>query len=214
MRKHSQMLLFIFLFAFVILVGCDGEAVPANKESPAGVQPTTVIQEPQTPNQVEEPYPAPSNKLTVQEQSSSQGGEPYPEPVEEKVLDSETADIPPAVPPPTDHEFAPKPRDVSLERGKVFIEYVEILLLESFPVQVNLLLTGNLPTPCYELRAVAYAADDQNRIDVEVYSVIEPGIMCTQVVKPFEATIPLGAYTEGIFSVWVNGEEVGTIELP
>ena len=101
-----------------------------------------------------------------------------------------------------------------MERGIVYIENTEILLLESYPVQVNLLVSGNLPNPCHKLRAIAYPADDQNRIDVDVYSVFKSGEMCTQVLDPFEATIPLGAYTGGVYSVWLDGEEIGTIELP
>ena len=36
--------------------------------------------------------------------------------------------------------------------------------------------------------------------------------VCTQVLEPFEASVSLGTYTGGNYSVWVNGEKVGDIQ--
>lgn len=222
MRTIPRITLFFFLLTAVLLGSCDGGTIPLKTESPLQVQPMLTddntsaveeVEEAQATALLGEAYPEPGDEQPVQGQEPGQGQEPYPEPVEPKEPDSEPPVVPPAVPPPDDHEYAPKPGDISLERGNVYIDYTEILLLESYPVQINLLVTGNLPNPCHELRAIAYAADDQNRIDVEIYSVFESGLMCTQVLEPFDATIPLGAYALGTYSVWVNGEEVGTIEL-
>ena len=167
-------------------------------------QPAPGIEEPSSTAPAEEPYPAPDQP--VEALPTEQPGEPYPGPVEPNLQDS--------VPPPEDHEFAPKLEDAGLDRGNVFLESTEILMLESYPVQVQLLLVGNLPTPCHKLRAVVSPPDDQNRIDVEVYSVVDAEMICTQVLEPFEASIPLGAYTEGSYSVWLNGEEIGSFDLP
>jgi hypothetical protein len=73
---------------------------------------------------------------------------------------------------------------------------------------------GNLPTPCHKLRAIVSPPDDQKRIQVGVYALSDPGTMCTQVLEPFEISIPLGSFTEGVYTVWVNDESAGTFELP
>jgi hypothetical protein len=96
----------------------------------------------------------------------------------------------------------------------VFIDSNEILLLESYPVQVHMIIAGNLPTPCNELRLIVSPPDDNNRIEIEAYSVTEPNLMCTQVLEPFEARISLGNFTEGEFTVWIEGEQVGEFSLP
>ena len=36
------------------------------------------------------------------------------------------------------------------EEGPVYVDSTDILYLESFPVQVRLLVQGSLPTPCHE----------------------------------------------------------------
>jgi hypothetical protein len=38
-------------------------------------------------------------------------------------------------------------------------------------------------------------------------------VACIQALEPFEVSIPLGSYTTGSFSVWLNGERVGEIRL-
>lgn len=213
MKKLITLSTVLILGLTLLISACDGNGIPKDIEPPIEVQPTLVEGDsPLDPGM--EPYPGPSGDEPVQSQPSDEEAEPYPEPSEPKEGVPEEPDIPLAVPPSQDHEYAPKPGDATLEKGIVYIEYTEILLLESYPVQVNLLISGNLPNPCHKLRAIAYPADDQNRIDVNVYSVFKSGEMCTQVLDHFEATIPLGAYAEGTYSIWVNGEEIGTIELP
>jgi hypothetical protein len=110
--------------------------------------------------------------------------------------------------------FAPQPGDESKRRGEAFVESTDILILESFPPQFNLHLTGSLPTPCNELRMVAQPPDAQNQIQVEVYSLVEPGKVCAQVLQPFDVSLPLGSFATGSYAVLVNGEQVGKIEAP
>jgi inhibitor of cysteine peptidase len=98
-------------------------------------------------------------------------------------------------------------------RGQVDIASSEVILLESFPVQVRLNLKGALPTPCHQLRAEVSGPDDQKRIDVEVYSLVDPEEVCVQMLEPFETSINLGSFPSGTYSVWVNGEEVGDITV-
>jgi hypothetical protein len=70
-------------------------------------------------------------------------------------------------------------------------------------------LQGALPTPCNQLRVIARSPDEQNRIQVDVYSVVDPSQVCAQVLEPLDANIGLGSFPTGHYSVWVNGEMVG-----
>ncbi|GAB4485390.1 MAG: hypothetical protein OHK0031_09490 [Anaerolineales bacterium] len=108
--------------------------------------------------------------------------------------------------------YDPLPSDKDLMRGEVSLESVEILTLESNPPQYVLALRGSLPTPCHLLRIRAAAPDAENKIIVEVYALTHPKMMCVQMLKAFEAQFPLGSFSAGRYSVWVNGQSAGEIE--
>lgn len=99
------------------------------------------------------------------------------------------------------------------ERGPVYVDTAELLLMESFPVQVNLQVKGALPTPCHELKWEVEAPDSSGRIDVALYSLADPTLACIQVLEDFEAGIPLGSYAEGTYTVYLNGKLVGEVQL-
>lgn len=113
---------------------------------------------------------------------------------------------------PINSAYLPKADDGKLTRGNVFIDDSQLLVMESYPVQIALALRGSLPTPCNQLRVIANPPDEQNRIQVEVYSVIDPEQLCAQVLEPFEANIGLGSFPAGHYSVWVNGEMAGEFD--
>ncbi len=108
---------------------------------------------------------------------------------------------------------SPPEERIPAAQSNVSIEKAQILLLESFPVQVLLHLEGYKPTPCHTLQWEVSGPNAQGRIDVEIRAVIEPEALCIQVVEHFEARIPLGDYTQGAFTVLVNGEQVGAFDL-
>jgi hypothetical protein len=103
----------------------------------------------------------------------------------------------------------PIPGEDKMARGEVTINESDVLLLESYPVQVMLKLKGTLSTPCHHLRAKFSPPDAQSRIRVEVYSLYNPDEICIQMLQEFETNIPLGSYPKGSYTVWVNGEQVG-----
>lgn len=113
---------------------------------------------------------------------------------------------------PSASPFAPKPGDDQLSRGNVFINEMSLLIRESYPPQIALSLSGDLPTPCHELRAVIGEPDQENKIVVEVYTVTDPNMACTQVLKPFQEQIELGTFPTGHYSVWVNGDLAGEFD--
>ena len=108
--------------------------------------------------------------------------------------------------------FAPNPDDINLSRGNVFINESGLVIRESFPPQITLSLSGDLPTPCHELRVNVQEPDSENKINVDVYSVVDPDRVCTQVLEPFQANIDLGTFPSGHYTVWVNEEMVGEFD--
>jgi inhibitor of cysteine peptidase len=115
-------------------------------------------------------------------------------------------------PKPINSDYLPQRGDGSLTRGNVLIDNSDLLIMESYPIQVALTLQGSLPTPCNQLRVIAKPPDEQNRIQVDVYSVIDPEQLCVQVLEPFEVNIGLGSFPIGHYSVWVNGEQIGEFD--
>ena len=95
--------------------------------------------------------------------------------------------------------------------GPVYVDSSEILYLESYPVQVQLLVKGSLPTPCHEV--VSEVQDLGDSIDVLLWSISGPDMICAAVLEPFESVIPLGSFEIADLPVYLNGEEVGRIEI-
>ena len=110
---------------------------------------------------------------------------------------------------PETNPYATKPEDERLTRGEVFVEESGLLIRESFPPQVSVGFSGNLPTPCHDLRATIQRPDTENKIVLDVYTVYDPDMICTQVLKPFQATIPLEVFPTGHYTVWMNDQMVG-----
>jgi hypothetical protein len=106
----------------------------------------------------------------------------------------------------------PEPGDPKFTRGNIFIEDSGLMIRESYPPQISLNLSGNLPTPCHQFRADVSAPDVDNKINVDVYTVVDPNMMCIQVLKAFTESVSLGTFLPGHYSVWVNGESVGEFD--
>ena len=111
-----------------------------------------------------------------------------------------------------DMPFSPNPGDTKFERGNVFISESGILIRESYPVQIALVLSGELPTPCHQLRVNINPPNAENKIQVEAYTVFNPTMNCIQVLKPFQENVELGTFPSGHYTVWVNGNQVGEFD--
>ncbi|HEY2981554.1 MAG TPA: hypothetical protein VGJ22_10260 [Anaerolineales bacterium] len=108
--------------------------------------------------------------------------------------------------------YAPRPGDANLERAEVFLDSTEVVAMESYPVQFAVVLKGHLPTPCHQLRVVYHEPDSQNRLKLEVYSVVDPTAACMQVLQPFDQNVYLGTFATGDYTVWVNEQQVAEFE--
>lgn len=127
---------------------------------------------------------------------------PVTSPLQNASTPMETPDMP----------FAPQPDDANLSRGEVFINEASLLIRESFPPQIVLTLNGALPTPCHNLRVAIPEPDAENKINVDVYSVVDPNQVCIQVLEPFQENIELGTFPSGHYTVWVNGGLIGEFD--
>jgi hypothetical protein len=99
-------------------------------------------------------------------------------------------------------------------RGNVFIDRTNLLTMESFPLQFMLEIAGNLPDPCHELRVQVNEPDAENRIFVEVFSVVDPDTMCIQVLQPFQEYVNLGSFPDGEYTLFLNGDEIAKFSTP
>jgi hypothetical protein len=113
---------------------------------------------------------------------------------------------------PIQSAYSPKPEDATLIRSEVYIDSNDLLILESFPLQFMLNIKGNLPTPCNALRIFVNPPDAENKIYVDVYSVINPDKVCVQVLSPFEVNVSLGSFPTGKYILFVNGNQVAEFD--
>jgi hypothetical protein len=93
-------------------------------------------------------------------------------------------------------------------RLRLEVEQVEMLELESYPVQLMLHVEGWLPNPC---TAPEWEVTDPvaGEIAVALFAVSDGSEACIQVLVPFEANIPLGAQPTGRYRILFNGEVLG-----
>jgi hypothetical protein len=123
---------------------------------------------------------------------------------------------PSATPTPSfpSNAYAPQPGDDKLQRDQVSLDlpYSEVVLIGSMPVQASLKLKGSLSDPCHQLRIVGTRDDIKKQINLEAYSLFTPGKACITVIKPFSASVPLGDYAGGHYTVYVNGQLVGDFD--
>jgi hypothetical protein len=92
---------------------------------------------------------------------------------------------------PTQGAEENEPPNAGVKRGKVYIEEAQLLVMESYPVQISLHLKGELPTPCNKLQVDIADPDTERKIYVDVYSLFDPEVICVQMTKPFEESFPI-----------------------
>ena len=96
--------------------------------------------------------------------------------------------------------------------GLATVEEIDILTLESFPVQIFVIASGYLPDPCTEIYQISQEREG-NAFFITIETYRSPGF-CIQVLAPFEEVIPLKVYglPAGTYTVEVNGVQ-GSFDL-
>jgi inhibitor of cysteine peptidase len=92
--------------------------------------------------------------------------------------------------------------------GLLHVDSIDILTLESFPVQITAQVKGLLPDGCTRVEAV-HQTRDGNRIDVTI-TTVRTGEVCTQIVVLATENVRLeGSFPPGDYVVRINGVEKG-----
>lgn len=93
--------------------------------------------------------------------------------------------------------------------GQAQVDSVDILIKESFPVQVDVLVKGNLPDGCTEIGdAKQQLVGKTFNINLETRKLKDADVMCTQALVPYTETIALEnvvGISAGVYTVDVNG---------
>jgi hypothetical protein len=108
--------------------------------------------------------------------------------------------------------YSPQAGDEQLMRANAYLDSSQINIMESYPIQIGLSLQGSLPTPCHLLRVDISQPDAKKRIQIDVYSIVDPDKICVQMLQAFDANISLGSFPTGHYSIWVNTEQVGEFD--
>jgi hypothetical protein len=110
------------------------------------------------------------------------------------------------------NQYLPQPSDLNLKREDAYVDSSQLLIMESMPLQFSINLKGNLPNPCYRLRISPAQPDAENKINVEVYSLVDPELICVQTTKPYDVNFPLGSYPTGHYFLLVNGVQIAEFD--
>jgi hypothetical protein len=94
--------------------------------------------------------------------------------------------------------------------GEVFVSATNLLIAESFPIQVSLQVEGEKPTPCHEIFWTS--EDSGDAIEITMISQTVPDQACAQVIEPFIISVPLGSWADESRDVILNGELVGSFD--
>lgn len=113
--------------------------------------------------------------------------------------------------PPSDTE-APAAKD-ELLLGEAPVEAVDVVIQESFPVQVSAVVRGYLPDACTEISRVA-ADQVGETFNITVATARPKDTACAEVIQSFEETVPLDVLglAAGVYTVDANGV-TATFEL-
>lgn len=105
------------------------------------------------------------------------------------------------VPTPTE-----EPTSAETVFGEANIDSVQVLLLESFPVQVNVSARGELPNGCTTIDQISTEMED-TEFKVTITTARPGDAECTEALVPFQETIPLDVLglDAGRYTVDVNG---------
>lgn len=117
---------------------------------------------------------------------------------------------------PTPKAGGDTPPDQPATPGELYVESVDILIMESFPVQISVLVKGQLPNVCTEIDQIRQGDDlENNAFWIEITTVSSTDDACIEILAPFEESIPLDVYglPAGTYTVTVNDVMTATFTL-
>ena len=107
---------------------------------------------------------------------------------------------------PTPQATEPAVDAGTVEVGLAVVDSIDILIMESMPVQVSVVARGNLPDGCTSIGQAT--AEREDKTFVVTLTTSRPlDAMCTQALVPYEQAVPLEVIglPAGVYTVTVNG---------
>jgi hypothetical protein len=98
------------------------------------------------------------------------------------------------------------PIEGAVTYAEAVVESIQILMLESFPLQVHVAVQGSLPDSCARIYEITQDRDG-NTFNVLIMTISPIDQECTDAEVPFQENIPLDVYglPAGTYTVNVNG---------
>jgi inhibitor of cysteine peptidase len=93
--------------------------------------------------------------------------------------------------------------------GSLYLDEIDLIILESFPVQVRAQLRGQLADGCTDIESIKVVKDEDAKVfTVHFHTYRDPELMCTQALVPFEETVDLDVrgLPAGTYTVRAEGE--------
>lgn len=99
------------------------------------------------------------------------------------------------------------------QESTVYVDSIDILTRESFPVQMSATVKGNLPDPCTTITS-ASSQRDGNTFKINIVTNRPADAVCVQMLSPFEqsVTLDVAGLKAGTYTV-VAGDVSKTFEL-
>lgn len=110
----------------------------------------------------------------------------------------------------------PISKDLEGLQQNVYVDEIQILIMESFPVQVRVNVMGNLPDGCTTIVGSKAEMINNSTFELSIFTERPADMMCTMALVPFEESInfeveglPAGTYTVKGFGL----EETFTLDV-
>lgn len=207
----QKMTLSLLAAALLVLSGCQAAGMPMTPPLAATLTPlpsTTAEPLPtQAPSSTPEAYPVATLPAAYPVETTTPA-QPDAYPVETTAPGQPAAGAPWTA-------YPPAPGDDALERGAFFADAVIVMPSPTSAGQFDLYVEGSLPTPCNLPRAVIQPPDAQNRILVELYSLVNPEEICIQVIAPYNGQVgSLVDLAPGTYTVVMENTPVAEFTVP
>ncbi len=89
-------------------------------------------------------------------------------------------------------------------QSATLIDSVQGIILESYPAQIRLVVSGSQPDGC-DYPVIVEQHRDGNVITVSIYREVPANAICPMMLRPYNETIALeGAFESGTYTVHVN----------
>jgi inhibitor of cysteine peptidase len=90
----------------------------------------------------------------------------------------------------------------------VYVDQIELLMMESFPLQVSAVVKGNLPDGCTRIVESFSEKRDEKNFEITIITQRPGDLMCTESLVPFEENIAIDVYglPAGTYAVNAYGQ--------